>query len=172
MIKQIFTLVTLFFLLEGYAQFQPGDSYPKAKLYIKDHGILKVDQLKITEAELIYFDMAKNQQRKPISELEFIKAPKGNHLLEGAGFGAATMALASLLIDLDTDALGRPQEKDAGFYLAMTGGGILVGGLIGVLVPKWKSLYPGSNTIGSNQQLQFGIFSGQAYTGINMKLKL
>lgn len=96
-----------------------------------------------------FIDSKRNMEAElPMGHISFIKIPKGTHLLEGTLFGAATLSLSALLIDLDTDPLGQPREKTAGFYLAMGGAGAAVGALIGMFIPKWKSIHLKNKSIG------------------------
>lgn len=164
-------LVSLAF--EGLTQSSTDTFYPKAKVYLKDHKVLKGKDLEVTDSGISFFDVKGNQLRSlEMSELDFIKTPKGNYLWEGAAIGTATLALSALLIDLDTDALGRPREKDAGFYLAMAGGGAALGALIGVLVPKWKSIYLRDKTAGRYLPVELKIGSGEDLATIKITLKI
>ncbi len=169
----ISAILILSMMLEGFAQFNTDTFYPKAKVYLKDHKVLKGKELKVTDSGVSFFDVAGNQQQSlEMTELDFIKIPKGNHLWEGTIIGTATLALSALLIDLDTDALGQPQEKDASFYLAMAGGGAALGALVGILVPKWKPIYLKDKTAGRFLPIEFDILPGERLATIKITLKL
>ncbi|MEX0313841.1 MAG: hypothetical protein AB3N18_06660 [Allomuricauda sp.] len=169
----VFILLTFLMVFEGIAQTHDGTLYSKAKVYLQDHKVVRVKNFTIKGAEASFFNS--NDGRKQsinADEIDFIKIPKGNHVLVGTSFGAATGALSSLLIDLDTDALGRPQEKDAGFYLAMTGGGAVLGALVGFLVPKWKPIYLNKKSTGLFLPLQFDISPEMGVTTIKITMKI
>nr|WP_299382206.1 hypothetical protein [Allomuricauda sp.] len=147
----VFILLVFIIVFGGIAQAQDRNYYPRAKVYLKDHKVINAKDFTIRGIEASFLDSkAGTQQSMTLDAVDFIKIPKGNHVLIGTSFGAATGALSSLLIDLDTDPLGRPREKDASFYLTMTGGGAALGALIGLLVPKWKSVYLHKNAVGLN----------------------
>ncbi|WP_222982540.1 hypothetical protein [Flagellimonas meishanensis] len=169
----VFTLLSFLMVFWGMAQTQERNHYPRAKVYLKDHEVINAKDFTIRATEASFMDSKTGaQQSMMLDAVDFIKVPKGNHVLIGTSFGAATGALSSLLIDLDTDPLGRPREKDAGFYLAMTGGGAVLGALVGLLVPKWKSVYLNKNSAGLHIPLQFDISPeiGVATIKITMKI--
>ncbi|UJH68550.1 hypothetical protein [Allomuricauda sp. SCSIO 65647] len=169
----VFMMLVFAWAFEGIAQTQDRTHFPKAKIYLQDHKVFNAKNLTITGAEASFLDSnAEKQQTIMVDEIDFIKIPKGNHALIGASFGAATGALSSLLIDLDTDPLGRPREKDAGFYLAMTGGGAALGALIGLLVPKWKSVYLNKKSAGLYVPLKFDVSSEMGVATIKITMKI
>ncbi|MGX1930579.1 hypothetical protein [Flagellimonas sp. 2504JD4-2] len=169
----VFTLLVFLIVFGGIAQTQDKNYYPRAKVYLKDHKIINARDFIIRGTEASFLDSkAGTQQSTTLDAVDFIKIPKGNHVLIGTSFGAATGALSSLLIDLDTDALGRPQEKDAGFYLAMTAGGAALGALVGLLVPKWKSVYLNKNAVGLHIPLQFDISPEMGVATIKITMKI
>ena len=169
----IMVLLCNLLMVDGLAQVSNGTSFPKAKVYLHDHKVLKVRQLKVTDAAVSFFDLMDNTNRSvAVDNVDFLKIPKGNHVLMGTSFGAATGALSSLLIDLDTDVLGRPREKDAGFYVAMTGGGAVLGALVGLLVPKWKSVYLNKKSARLHIPLQFDISPEMGVATLKITMKI
>ncbi len=118
-----------------------------------------------------YIHLKSNKEAElPLQHISLIKIPKGNHLVEGALFGTATLSLSALLIDLDTDPLGQPREKTAGFYLAMAGSGAAVGALIGILVPKWKSIALKDKSAGIYMPVHLDIFPQT--NSVNLKITM
>ncbi|TXN38289.1 hypothetical protein FVB32_08340 [Flagellimonas hymeniacidonis] len=169
----VFVILIFTMVFEGIAQTHDGTRYAKAKVYLQDHKVISAKDFTISGMEASFFDSNSGKQKSMmVDEIDFIKIPKGNHVLVGASFGAATGALSSLLIDLDTDALGRPQEKDAGFYLAMTGGGAVLGALVGLLVPKWKPIYLNKKSVGFYLPLQFDVSSEMGVATIKISMKI
>ncbi|WP_299553076.1 hypothetical protein [Seonamhaeicola sp.] len=169
----VFTVIIFTMIFKGMAQSNTTGSYPKAKVYLQDHRILNVKDLEITQTDASFIESdGDTKQTIAVDKIDLIKIPKGNYLWEGALFGAGTMALASLIIDLDTDYLGRPREKDAGFYLGMTGGGAILGALVGVFVPKWKPLYLGKASAGLRPSIQFGFLTKESFSNIKITLKI
>lgn len=169
----VFIMMVFALAYSGKAQTKGQTHFAKAKIYLQEHKILTARNLTIIGEEASFLDSSiKKQQTLLVDDIDFIKIPKGNHALIGGSFGAATGALSALLIDLDTDPLGRPRDKDAGFYLAMTGGGAVLGALIGFLVPKWKSIFLNKNSVGLLLPIEFDFTSqlGVATVKISMKI--
>ncbi len=167
----IFILLTI--ALKGLAQSENGDRYKKAKLYLTDHRIIRVNDLKIDQMTARYFDTKKNREAElSIQNIASIKIPKGNYLWEGALFGTATLSLSALLIDIDTDPLGQPREKTAGFYLAMAGSGAALGALIGLLVKKWKPLSLKEKSIGLYMPIDLDISAQTNALTLKITMKL
>ena len=124
-------------------------SYKKAKIYLNDHRIVKVKNLEINGMNTTFLNSANNKhEERSLNTINLIRVAKGNHLLEGVLYGAGTLALAALLIDVEPDILGRPQNKGADFYLGLTAGGAIVGALVGSIFPKWKEVYSGRKLVG------------------------
>jgi len=170
--KQII-LALLFLTLTSMSLAQSVDdhSFKKAKIYLNNHRIIKVNNLKINSIEASFLNSINNKNEKVLmNTIKFIRIPKGSHLWEGALYGAGTMALTAVLIDAQPDVLGRSQNKDAGFYLGFTAGGAVIGGFIGWLFPKWKSVYSGGKFIGQNTRVKLN-FSTQN-DNVNIKITL
>ncbi len=165
----VFTL--LLFVLQGQAQSEPGTRYNKAKIYLNDHRIIKVSDLEINQITARFMDVKGNEETiLPIQDITQIRIPKGNHLLLGTAFGTATLSLSALLIDLDTDPLGQPREKEAGFYLAMAGTGAALGALIGVLIPKWRSIPLKKKSLGFHRPIHLDI--NAQTNSLNLKITM
>lgn len=147
------------------------DRYQRAKLYLEDHSIIKASKLVIQGEEASFFNSdAREAQELPLGSIALIRVPKGSHILEGALFGAGTLALTALLVDLQPDALGIEREKGADFYLGYTAVGASIGAVVGLLFPKWKLLYSEGRFLSGSVPLQLGITSQQRT--ISLKLKL
>ena len=164
------------FILISQATFGQSkvDTYhKKAKVYFKDHRILKVNALNINENDISYLLPLTNEKKQQSKhDISLIKAPRGNHLVVGSLFGLATGGLTALLIDLDPDPLLPQDEKDLGFYLSWAGGGALVAGLIGLLVPKWKSVQFEQESLGANISLKVDGVATSSMTGIKITMSL
>ncbi|MEM7381636.1 MAG: hypothetical protein AAF361_10630 [Bacteroidota bacterium] len=150
-------------------------TYKRAKLYFKDHRVLKVDNLRIDHSTYLFDEdeSSKGKQNSVLAEeISMIKIPKGNYAVEGALIGTATLGLSALFIDLDTDPLGRPNEKEAGFYLGMAGAGAIAGALIGLAVPKWKRLSLESRSLGLHIPLEVDFSSNTAFLNVKIIMTL
>jgi len=154
----IIPLLFLPFASISFAQSIDNHSYKNAKIYLDNHQIIKVNNLEINSVEASYLNtVSKKQEKIAMNSIKLIRIPKGSHMWEGALYGAGTMALTAVLIDTQPDALGRPQNKGAGFYIGLTAGGAAVGALIGSLFPKWKPVYSGGKFIGLNLPVKFDL---------------
>ena len=156
----------------GLAQGQSAnqDRYKRAKLYLQDHSIIKATKLVVERDDISFFNSdVKEAQELPLKSIALIRVPKGSHVLEGSLFGAGTLALTALLVDLQPDALGIEREKGADFYLGYTAVGASIGALVGLLFPKWKLLYSEGRFLSGTVPLRFGISSQQ--NTISLKIK-
>ncbi len=152
----VFSLVFLILTSLASAQTVDHRSYKKAKIYLDNHQIIKVNNLEINSIDATYLNTVNNMNEKTsMNNINLIRIPKGSHILEGVLFGAGTMALTALLIDVQPDPLGIEQKRDAGFYLGLTAGGAAVGALVGSLFPKWKAVYSKGKFIGLNLPINF-----------------
>ncbi len=167
----VVVFILLLFVLKGPAQSKSSPHYDKAKIYLDDHRIMKASDLEVNQVEVRFMDSKNNEEIVlPLKNISLIKVPKGNHLWLGAALGTATMSLSALVIDLDTDPLGRPREKEVGFYLAMAGTGAALGALIGVLAPKWKSIPLKKKSLGFHMPINLDI--NAQTNALNLKITM
>ncbi len=153
--KQIISIaIFLIFTLIGFGQTNSNHSYKKARVYLDNHRVLKASSLQMTISNATFLNSANNKQETiAMNNVRLVKIAKGSHLLDGALYGAGTLALTALLIDVQPDdplGIGVKRKHDAGFYLGLTTGGAIVGALIGSLFPKWKTVYSSGKFIGLN----------------------
>jgi len=134
-------------------------TYNKAKIYLHNHQIVKVKKLTINNAEVSFLNASNNAyEKETLKNINLIKIPKGSYLFEGALYGAGTLALTALLIDIDPDPL-LDKKRGAGFYLGYTAVGAALGGLIGSFFPKWKSLYTDGKFIGQHAPVNLDVYT-------------
>ena len=144
-------MLSLLFLIPISTSY--GQSYNKAKVYLDNHLVIKATNLEISGNKINFLNKANGRnESNMLSAVSLIKIPKSNYLLEGSLFGAGTLALTALLIDIDPDPL-LDKKRGADFYIGYTAVGAVVGALVGVLIPKWKSIYSGGKFIGLNGPL-------------------
>lgn len=155
--SKFLVLLLTFITSPAYSQ-SSNEEYSKAKLFLSDYRIVKVKQLVISGNMANYFDLSRNEnQSLTIDRISSIKIPKGNHLIEGAIYGTATMALTAVLVDLGEDPLGQPNQVTIREYIGLAAGGAVVGGIIGYFFPKWKSVYLEGKFISKNLPFNIGI---------------
>lgn len=142
----------------GFAQFSKGQPYSKAKVYLKDHQVLIVKDLKINDLEVNFLNIAnKKNENLAMDRVNFIKIKKGSHVWDGALYGSLSMALSAVLIDIDNDPLTKPKKFGAIEYIGFAGIGVGLGALIGSLFPKWKNIYSNGRFIGQNFPLKLNL---------------
>jgi len=171
-------LNTLFLILTsiGFAQSIEKHSYKKAKIYLDNHRILKVNNLEINSVEATFLNSINRKQEKiVINAIKLIRIPEGSYMWQGALYGAGTMALTALLIDIQPDdplGLGIEQKRGAGFYLGFTAGGAVIGALVGSLFPKWKTVYSGGKFVGQNLPVNLGISTQRDQVNIKITISI
>lgn len=134
---------------KGFAQSDESRSYSKARIYLNDHNVLKVKDLKINGMETSFLNINnKKKEELSMNKVNFIKKKKGSFLWEGAVYGGASTALSALLIDADKDSLRRTKDFGAKEYIGFTLIGAGLGALIGSLFPKWEDAYSDGKFIG------------------------
>lgn len=164
-------LIIVFFTSVSTSQTIENQKYRKAKLYLNNHLVIKVKDLAVNSLETKYKNAANNKYEKAaLSNIKLIRVPNGSHVFEGALIGAGTMALTAVLIDVQPDPLGIDQDYGADFYIGLTAGGAALGALVGVLFPKWKTIYTGGKFIGKTLPVKFN-FSTQ-HDKFNLKISI
>ncbi|NER11936.1 hypothetical protein GWK08_00655 [Leptobacterium flavescens] len=165
----LFTL-TLILPIVCYSQSSGEQQYQRAKIYLEDHRILKVKDLRLNSIEAIFTDPEKRTQKIPLNSIASIRVPKGSHWWQGTLIGLGSGAITALLIDLQPDPLGIERERGAEFYIGFTAGGALLGALIGTLFPKWKHVYYDGKFIG--HKLPFKLDFHTQKDNINFKITI
>lgn len=135
----------------GFTQTDESQTYSKAKVYLKDHTILKVKHLEMNSLEASFLNIAnKKKESLSMDGINFIKVKKGSYLWDGAIYGSVTMALSAVLVDVDDDPLTRPKKFGATEYIGFTLIGAGLGALIGSLFPKWEDAFSEGKFISQN----------------------
>lgn len=168
MIKRALIILLAGLSLEGFAQ-RNDASFPRAKIYLENHRIIKASHIRIDKSSIRFTEDSNRKETTVLKDdISLIKVPKGSHVWEGVLIGSGTMGLTALLIDLDTDPLGQPRKKDSGFYLGMVGAGAVAGALIGLLVPKWKPVYLTDQSHSRHLPFELGFYP----QGLSLNIKI
>jgi len=139
------------------AQSETKPMYSKARIYLKDHEVLKAKNLEMNSIEATFLNIDSNEKSNmPMDKINFIKVKHGSHLLEGSLYGAASMALSAVLIDANKNSISRPKDFGAKDYVAFTLVGAGVGGIVGSLFPKWKTVFSDGEFIGQHLPFKIG----------------
>ena len=149
-------------------------TYKKAKIYLDNHQVVKVNNLKIGPSAANFLNATNNNEETlSLETISLIKKAHSSYFKEGALYGAGVMALTALLIDIQPDdplGVGVEHDHGAGFYIGMIGGGAVFGALVGALFPKWKTIYSGGKFIGENESFHLD-FNSKNNT-FNLKLSI
>ena len=113
----------------------PRIFYKNAKITLRDFMRYEVNSLHITTDSVSFVNKA-NQMPGSLMmvNIEYMRVQEGNQMLTWAGYGALLFALWGLY---DVAAYGYPAERI--FYWTITG--TVIGGLVGLAIPKWKTYY-------------------------------
>ena len=153
----ILTVLLIAITSMGFSQTNESRTYSNAKVYLKDHSVIKVKQLEMNSTAASFLNIAnKKNENLSMDKVNFIKAKKGSYLWEGALYGGASMALSAVLIDADKDSLTRPKNFGAKEYIGFTLIGAGLGALVGSLFPKWEDVYSEGQFIGQNLPFKMG----------------
>lgn len=116
----------------------PKSYYNNANITLKDLTKYECMKVYIKSDSISFIKISTDEpQTISLSNVDYIRTKSGNQALVGAGIGALVMGLSAL-----SSVVEYPGYVDAGeFVLAFTVSGAAIGGLIGLVIPKWKTYY-------------------------------
>ena len=80
---------------------------------------------------------SKLQEMLAYSDIDYIRIKEGNQAFTWGGYGALFMGLMSVL-----NVLEYPNPQNSGVVIvSFTVSGAVLGGLIGLTIPRWKTYY-------------------------------
>ena len=119
-------------------------SYSLAKIYKKSNQIVKGRDLKlINDSSLTYKNNTTYQvETMDLHDLRSLKVKSGTKALPFALYGAGLMALSSLWAwaEVKSDPYLETKENAGGIIAGFIVGGAVIGALVGMATPKWKSI--------------------------------
>ncbi|MBE0675872.1 MAG: hypothetical protein IH591_14525 [Bacteroidales bacterium] len=128
---------------------EPNQLYSKGRIYIKK-SLIPITATKITlvnDTTLNYTDAGTGEARSMHafnSSVNYVKVKTGTRAGELGLYGGALMGLSAVVAVLQTEldyGTGSTSEFRWGIIGGFTAGGFVIGGLIGVFVPKYKNFY-------------------------------
>lgn len=171
-----FLLVLLFSVQTVMAQKKYMDAnltYNNAKIYQKGKSeVLRVTNLKVKNDSLVQFQELVNGNKitdqLPNTDIRYISVKSGNYAGTYAVYGGAIGLLSSLIAVLENEPYGNSGFYWTPFILGFTGGGAIIGGLVGVLSPRWKTLYVPKQL--STYNIDFTPNVNKYYCGLGVKI--
>lgn len=142
-----FVLLFCLLLVKSYAQkiSLPYNEYQRGKITFESLQTIKVENLKIMGDSVTYNKEFQTKTRTTaLSDIYDLRLAEGNHAILGAEIGGGIAALIVLreIILVEKNPLVYVYKKNAKYiYPGFIGGGIVIGGLVGLVIPKWKSHY-------------------------------
>jgi hypothetical protein len=152
-------------------------NYANAKIVQIGKGIVPVKNMMLVSDTLLQYtskggDGSIGMKQISVSNVRYVKIKKGSYFgigaLAGGGMGLLSAVYGVLTVKSD------PSLDDSGvnwapFIIGFTAGGALIGGIVGVCIPKWKTYFlPDRSTSFS---IKFTPSISPAYCGLGMKMK-
>lgn len=156
---------------------EKNKKYSSAKMVLIGKGTVPVKNLMLVNDTLLEYnskngDGSINMKQISASSVRYVKIKKGSYFgigaLAGGGMGLLSSIYGVLTVKSD------PSLDDSGvnwapFIIGFTAGGALIGGIVGVCIPKWKTYFlPDRSTSFS---IKFSPSISPAYYGLGMKMK-
>lgn len=151
--------------------------YATAKIVVTGRGIIPVKNMSLVSDTLLQYNSKGSDgsiivKQISTSVVRYVKIKKGSYVglgaLAGAGIGLLSSVYGVLTVKND------PSLDDSGvnwgpFIVGFTAGGALIGSIVGVCIPKWKTYFiPDQRTSFS---IKFSPAISPAYCGLGMKMK-
>jgi hypothetical protein len=144
-----FSIAAMFLLLSQISFSQsdkyyslPKPFYKNAKITLKDFSKYEVTNLKI-EADTVFFmdKLTQSNNILMIDKIDYIRVQEGNQAIKWAGLGGLLFGLIAVsnVYNVPEDQRLNDQGK---IIIGFTISGTLIGGLVGLAIPRWKTYYP------------------------------
>ena len=151
--------------------------YATAKIVQIGKGTVPVKNLMLVNDTLLQYNSKSGDgsivmKQISVSNVRYVKIKKGSYFgigaLAGGGMGLLSAVYGVLTVKSD------PSLDDSGvnwapFIVAFTAGGAVIGGVVGLCIPKWKTYFiPDGKTSFS---IKFSPSISPAYCGLGIKMK-
>ena len=165
----VFLLGIIISLVGQESIFKPH-YYEKARIKTTDSVLIKVSKLYVLDKDISFtYPSTLQEKRVPIEKIRYIKYKDGSYYGNGALIGGLFSGVVGVFyarITHDDYALtDNSTFKVVGFTL----GGMLLGGLIGNAIPKWKIYAPNKQEISS---ISPDFFIGQKTLGLKLSFSI
>ena len=138
-----------------------GTAYSQARVYLYDDTRVEAKDL-VINGDQINFVQKSTQQRRAyrLHDIHVIRVVDGTRFRDYALFGAGVGAASSILTSLTYEPPSGEEINYGPLILGFTAATALIGGIVGTLTPRWKTLYVGN---GQPQPSGLGIKSGPTF---------
>jgi len=117
----------------------PNSYYRNVNITLKDFTKYEGMKVHISEDSISFIDVNTNQYMDlNFTNIDYLRVKEGNQALKWAGLGALCMGLSAIIAVAEYPDYYR---NSGGFIFGFTLSGAVLGGLIGLAVPKWKTYY-------------------------------
>jgi len=129
---------------------EKNKTYLSARIYEPGTGTMKVRKLTLINDSVLTFkivtslDTASRLTRLPTNQIKYVQVKKGTYAGAGALYGGSVMLLSALYAVLQVK--NNPNLNSDGYNFApiifgLTGGGVVLGALVGVCFSRWETRY-------------------------------
>lgn len=157
---------------------ESNHNYSTAKIVITGKGVIPVKNMMLVNDTLLQYNSQKSDgssylKQVSTSTIRYVKIKQGSYAGIGAAAGAGTGLLSAVYGILTVKSDPTLDDSDVNwtpFVLGFTAGGALIGSMVGLCIPKWRTYFlPDSKTSSS---IKFTPVMSPAYCGIGIKMKL
>lgn len=145
--KVIFLLVLIMIFLPYFAKSQtanynipPKSFYKNATITLKDFEKYKCKNLAIQSDSVSFTNLNKRLSESiALANIDYIRVKEGNQAITGCIYGAIFMGITAWYSSINYGYYNNQNSGQAVAVLTISGG--VIGGLIGLAIPKWKTYY-------------------------------
>lgn len=152
-------------------------NYATAKIVQIGKGIMPVKNMILVNDTLLQYNSKSSDgsmitRQISTSSVRYVKIKKGSYVGIGVAAGAGIGLLSSVygVLSVKSDAsLDDSGVNWAPFIIGFTAGGALIGTVVGLCIPKWRTYFIPDNK--SSYSIKFAPSISPAYCGLGMKVK-
>ena len=116
----------------------PKFYYNKGTITLHDFTKYEGTQITIMSDSINFINTYTNlNQSLMLSNIDYLRVQEGNQALMWSGLGALLFGLSGILAVMDEPYIDNP----GGWVVGFTISGAVIGGLVGLAIPKWKTYY-------------------------------
>lgn len=117
----------------------PKQYYNRANITLKNFSKYECQKLNIKSDSLSFMNIHSSANVSlALNQIDYIRVQNGNEILQWGGYGALLVGLIAILnVAKYPNSQSNPINIIAGFTIS----GAVLGGLIGLAIPKWKTYY-------------------------------
>jgi hypothetical protein len=134
----LFVLFTVKSQVIGY-NLPPKSFYDDVKITMKDFTKYECKNVYIKSDSVSFLNINKQKYESlALSKIDYLRVQEGNQALKWCGYGALLMGLIAVI---NVTEYPNNMQNPSGLIIGFTLSGAVIGSLIGLAVPKWKTYY-------------------------------